>query len=672
MPQGKEAAPPSGTWLPFVQGLRAVAVLAVVTYHAGLPVGGGFVGVDMFFVISGFVITAMLEREWSKHGRIRFGNFYLRRFRRLTPALAVVVCVTLVGSLLFLSPLGPQQTAAYTGLGAMFIAANAVIAGTTGGYFDAPAESNPLLHTWSLSVEEQFYLVFPVLLAIAWLLGRRKVRHFWAYFFIAVILGLSFFVAYLGSDGTEHSPFISSLLGFYSPFSRAWEFAVGALIALIGANWRRLGRAGGTVATILGVIAVFASFWLISSATPFPGPWTLMPVLGTGLLLIGGLASNTLISRVLASRPLLWVGDRSYSIYLWHWPFIVFAATLWPDNFTAVLIACAVSVIPAWASYRWIEQPIRNRTFTRPRLTATILATMLTPVVFASLLIWAAPSLAATSRSQQLTAAAEFHIDHRAGCDLGKPMGSYEGGACIWNAQATGEPIYLLGDSHAGAVSEGLIAAGKALNRPVWIAVSSGCPFVDVAYAIDGQVFTGCGEYVRGSMDFFTEASPGTVVIANTGGWWQNPTISTGTSREDLSNDTVKKFALTESALEGMIRSLDSFGNDVVIVQTIPGYRKLPFSANQCVTLLSSSASCEQTQTFVDLMESQGTNREMLTRLGNLTGAKYFDTWKYMCTNGVCATNGPDFFRYRDSGHISIGQSLAFAPHWVSFLRKPQ
>ena len=151
-------------------------------------------------------------------------------------------------------------------------------------------------------------------LAIAWLLSRQRARHFWAYVFITLILGLSFAVAYLGSDGTEHSPLISSILGFYSPFSRAWEFAVGALIALIGANWRRLGRAGGTIAAVLGTIAVLASFWRISSATPFPGPWTLLPVLGTGLLIIGGLASNTLISRVLASRPLLWVGDRSYSI----------------------------------------------------------------------------------------------------------------------------------------------------------------------------------------------------------------------------------------------------------------------------------------------------------------------------------------------------------------------
>ncbi len=156
---------------PDIQGLRAVAVLMVVAFHAGLPLRGGFVGVDVFFVISGFVITGMLLRERRATGRIRFGQFYLRRFRRLTPALALMVTVTMIISAAILSPLGTQQVAAKTGIGAMLLAANVVIARMTGRYFDADAATNPLLHTWTLSVEEQFYLAFPALIALGLYVG---------------------------------------------------------------------------------------------------------------------------------------------------------------------------------------------------------------------------------------------------------------------------------------------------------------------------------------------------------------------------------------------------------------------------------------------------------------------------------------------------------------------
>ena len=198
-----------------IQGLRALAVLLVVAFHAGLPLPGGFVGVDVFFVISGFVITAMLRREWETTGRIRFGAFYLRRFKRLAPALAVMVVTTTLASSLFLSPLGPQQDAARTAVGALLTGANLVIAGTTGGYFDAPAELNPLLNTWSLSVEEQFYLAFPALLALGWLLAPRLRSA------PAVLVGAAAIVSFALADAGTTGVAQSWLLGFYSPFTRA-------------------------------------------------------------------------------------------------------------------------------------------------------------------------------------------------------------------------------------------------------------------------------------------------------------------------------------------------------------------------------------------------------------------------------------------------------------------
>ncbi|MEI7439732.1 MAG: acyltransferase, partial [Thermoleophilia bacterium] len=293
-----------------IQGLRAVAVLMVVAFHAGLPIPGGFIGVDVFFVISGFVITAMLYRESLQIGRIRFGRFYFRRFKRLTPALALMVSVVVVVSALVLSPIGAQAPVAQTAIGAMFLVANYVIARYSGGYFDTGAEKNPLLHTWSLSVEEQFYLIFPALIALGWHLARRRgLLRFTPVLVVGGVAVASFSLALAGSMGLTFtgSRFV---LGFYSPFTRAWEFAAGALLAL---DFNRGLRARRTM-TVLGLIGaalLAASLWLITGTTPFPGVWTLLPVCGTLLLLIAGTSPEAPTTRLLSTLPAVRIGDWS-------------------------------------------------------------------------------------------------------------------------------------------------------------------------------------------------------------------------------------------------------------------------------------------------------------------------------------------------------------------------
>lgn len=347
---------------------------------------GGFVGVDVFFVISGFVITAMLHREWLNHGRIRFRNFYMNRFKRLTPALALVVAVTMIFSAIIFSPLGTQTNAARTGIGAMLSIANFVIARTTVGYFDQVAETNPLLNAWSLSVEEQFYLIFPAVLVLGWVLAKRTVHLRGASFIlISGIAILSFGLALAGSLGWAFRGG-GWVLGFYSPFTRAWEFAVGALlaIALTRITVSLTPRVMSVVGTV-GIAMLAASLWLINGSTTFPGTWTLLPVTGTLLLLFAGVCENR-VSRALSIRPAIKIGDWSYSIYLWHWPFIVFAIYLWPYSPYAAIIAAVVSLAPALASYYWLEQLIRQRVIkTRIQSTKLIAAVMIPPLALAAL-----------------------------------------------------------------------------------------------------------------------------------------------------------------------------------------------------------------------------------------------------------------------------------------------
>ena len=340
-----------------IQGLRAIAVLAVVAFHAALPVPGGFVGVDIFFVISGFVITVMLEREWRETGKVSFGRFYLRRFKRLTPALAMMIAITVILSAVIVSPLGLQQTTAKTAVGGIFLMANLVIAKTVGGYFDAVAGTNPLLHTWSLSVEEQFHLVFPALLVLGWIIARSRRR--WAPHVIVAGLGASSLAVMLAPTAGLRLPGSESLWGFYSPLTRAWEFAAGALLALVLTH-RSL---TGTTATLTGTVGlglVAASLTLIGEDTTFPGVWTALPVAGTLLLLAGGSDPAAPLSRLLSRGAMVGIGDWSYSIYLWHWPLIVFAGFLWGRNTVALTAAAALALVPALVSYTRLEQPLRN------------------------------------------------------------------------------------------------------------------------------------------------------------------------------------------------------------------------------------------------------------------------------------------------------------------------
>jgi peptidoglycan/LPS O-acetylase OafA/YrhL len=290
----------------------------------------------------------------------------MRRIKRLLPALAVMIVVVLAASLLLESPIGPQQTTANTAIGAMLLAANVVILRSSGNYFDPAATTNPLLHVWSLSVEEQFYLGFPALVLVAWLLGRRYnagVRA--ATITIAALTGVSFASAIMCTSAAKPVAFVAdpASLAFYASPTRAWEFGVGALVALWShrreQSRRRRARQAATRIAWVGIGLLAATLLVVDDRTLWPGPVALLPVAGTAALMVAGTLGPNHGSLFLSAKPAVWVGDRSYSLYLWHWPLIVFARLQWPGT-AAPLLAALVSVIPAWVSYRYVEQPLRT------------------------------------------------------------------------------------------------------------------------------------------------------------------------------------------------------------------------------------------------------------------------------------------------------------------------
>lgn len=363
----------NSTYRADIDGLRALAVLAVVFYHAKLGFPGGFTGVDVFFVISGYLITGILLRELSA-GRFLLTEFWARRIRRIMPAATAMVAVTLAAGPIFLLP------SDFAILGKSAVAHSMLVANIffwrddtdKGGYFGIATEDRPLKHTWSLAVEEQFYLLFPLVLMLAFRFLRGSARdRLGSFIAVATVAGLL-----LAGIGVALRPGAS----FYLLPTRAWELLCGALLACAPFHhtpkrWfiRELMAWGGLAAILYG-------FFCYSKTTPFPGWSAIPPCLGSMLVIAGGSTPagssrpGTLLSRLLSFRPLVLIGLLSYSLYLWHWPILVFCEHLLFDRLPLSpwlrWLLVAISFVLAWISWRCLEVPLRHSRWLAKRQTA--------------------------------------------------------------------------------------------------------------------------------------------------------------------------------------------------------------------------------------------------------------------------------------------------------------
>ena len=407
-------------------------MLLVVLFHADLAfVPGGFVGVDLFFVISGFVIMSMLLPRLESRGTLQLGWFYTRRLRRLLPALALAITITAIGSALFLSPLGPQQATASTGIAASLFTANIELyrAGG-GGYFDLPTEANALLHTWSLSVEEQFYLFLPAFLILAWR-GTKWLRSHWSAkrvttALLSVAVAISFALSLVTSFG--HGIAEPEQFAFYASPTRAWEFGAGALLALSVPLLLRVPRRVALALGFVGALLVAVSAVAITASTPFPGLAALIPVAGAALLLVAGTVSTQGASAVLGVRPLVWIGGLSYSWYLWHWPIIVWAGTVWPSAEWVLVVAAALSLFPAWLAWRYVETPIRfDDRYLGRRIIPLAAVCIAVPLLACVALKVVGNAQRESSAYAALAEGQRKHADTVRGCDRAAPLTATQG-----------------------------------------------------------------------------------------------------------------------------------------------------------------------------------------------------------------------------------------------------
>jgi peptidoglycan/LPS O-acetylase OafA/YrhL len=348
---------------PDIDGLRAVAVVPVILFHFGLPhLGGGYVGVDIFFVISGFLITSLIAPE-IQTAQFSIFKFYERRIRRIFPALFVVTACTIPFAVTLLLPTALRHYG--ESLVAMTLFASNFVFWHEAGYFDASSYSKPLLHTWSLAVEEQFYIFFPLLLLLLWrLTGKRQGRT------VAVLAGLGVLSFFMSLWLTNADP----AAAFYGPHARAWELLTGCLLALIARP--DLGPWISNLFCTIGLGLIFYTVFSFTSATSFPGWNAVFPVLGAALIVRFGDHSNFLAGPLLRSKPMIFVGKISYSAYLWHWPIIVFSTYYLERNLTPweMAAASAATFLLSVISWHWIEQPARRVRIARRKIFAAAAA----------------------------------------------------------------------------------------------------------------------------------------------------------------------------------------------------------------------------------------------------------------------------------------------------------
>ncbi|MFI5228757.1 MAG: acyltransferase family protein [Gemmatimonadales bacterium] len=510
---------------PDIEGLRGLAILLVVGFHAGVSwLAGGFVGVDVFFVISGYFITRMLAREVSETGDIDVGDFFARRARRLLPAFFVVLVATIVLALWLFAPID-QPDVAFDARAVAVHAGNVLFAASAEHYH--ARSNNPLLHTWSLAVEQQFYVVWPLLFAlIGRLHGDSGVtrRRLLAWIGAAAVLS---FVASLWITRSAQA------WAFFGMPTRLWEFAAGgaAAVALDAAPAAsaRLSRSA-TALQIGGLVAIALATLTLSGATPYPGFAALLPVLGTVALLAGGHAAASheienasshkpsRVTRALSTAPLQWLGRISYTWYLWHWPLIVLGGIVdWEIGVGGRLLWSLAALGLAALTHWFVEEPMRRGALFRDRphvFNLYALGGTLAAALFATVALSAARARASSPAQRAFAAARGDAMVH----DCWGSMLTDPTAPCVFGDTAARTTVVLLGDSHAEHWLPAVDRAGRERHWKVYAMVKPACPVSDMPELVNAALkrsYVECTNWRRRMLARIVAMRPDMVILSS-------------------------------------------------------------------------------------------------------------------------------------------------------------
>lgn len=638
---------------PDIDALRAFAVLPVVLFHAGVAgFSGGYVGVDVFFVISGYLISSILLREISA-GHFSLISFYERRTRRIFPALFVMVLAVALCAVVFL----PPNNVADIGKTALFtmIFGSNILFSTKTGYFDKDTVSNPLLHTWSLGVEEQFYIFVPLIIYFTFRVSQKRLV------LGGVLIALFVVSLFMSIFGAALAPIAS----FYLIPFRAWELLTGTLLAFFNFPKPR-SRWGSEVLCWLGLTLLAIAIFGFDEATPFPSFWAAVPCLGAAILIYAGDQPTLFVGRVLRWKPLIAVGLISYSLYLWHWPIIVFSQFY---HFTEVsfgekALIVGASLVFGWVSWRYVEKPVRSgRFWSQSNL-------FLAAGAGSAVIMVAGAGLAATHGFPQRFPGISYNwsTGDRVSClygAKGRSLKDIESGNLCPLGKAGLASFVLWGDSHAEALRPTIdLAAKKVQVSGVFAGYASCGPMLDLGSRNVGQA-VGCREFNDQVLRYVSTHSVQTVILSarwvtKFDGSWRLPPGRSGFGRDDADDAYV---SLVQTALR-----LRSIGKRVVIVAQ-------PVEAGFVVprALFRYGKAQDQLDELRprpgSALAARAANRLALAAAKE-SGADFVDLNDALCSRGECKVFYAGEPLFYDEHHISSASAPRLAPLFEDLLRE--
>jgi peptidoglycan/LPS O-acetylase OafA/YrhL len=655
-----------------IDALRAIAVLAVVFYHFKFELfSGGFVGVDVFFVISGYLITYIMFNLCN--GNLNFFEFYSRRILRIFPALIVMLGVVLFFSFFIFSPAINKEIAGVS-LSQLLFSSNFYLFRITSDYFSQTAEINPFLHTWSLSVEEQFYFIIPAVIFVFSIKLNRNILTVLITLFLAsfmlniiwsnLIAGVRFGNPALWKEGTYGNA------AFYFVLARGWEFLAGSIIAYyvffhnirISRDW--LAELGSG----LGLLFLLSSFIYLDASVSFPGYWAILPVLGATLFIICNVSNSTFIGRILGAKPLVFIGLISYSLYLWHWPLWVFVSKFHSlDSSLSKVSLLFVSMGFAYCSYRFVEQPFRRSNFSQVRklLTIGVACLMLFAVsLWIYLGAWSSP------QAQGVDSSRELLINPRRGeCHAVRPLEILKAkGLCAFGVSNHLDTldVIALGDSHLDAVYPVIAEVSSDLELSGQYVSYSSCIAIPGLF-VRGDRLRDCYEARDWIINYAISKSIGAVLLV---GRWS---VYIGDSKEGSSSKHLAVLKGTDFNRESALRSFEiSLGNlakkldekniKLIVMLEVPNHKVDVSESIFAIRQVDRNFGFEASYPTIPVTEyiSQQKNiREVLERLSldNLN-LWVVDPKKSLCTFKDCISVDQDgVLMYRDNNHLSVAGS---------------